>query len=175
LTYNINERVGKNRRRVCMEILNSVRRKVRDATLSALKASSDLIEISKINMAINSNEQNIKSLMLDMGRAVYESYRQGETLDAGLAAICEEIAEAEMDIEDMKLKILELRKMKKCSGCSAEIDEECVYCPKCGKKLENEKVDEDDDGQAGDESETASENEDDVEHEDDGEEDAAES
>ena len=110
--------------------------------------------------------------MLDMGRAVYESYKQGETLDAGLAAICEEIAQAEMDIEDMKMKILEIKQMKKCSGCSAEIDEECVYCPRCGKKVENEEENRDDDGQAGDESETASENEDSAE--DDGVGDAAE-
>jgi len=147
-----------------MEIIDNMRKKVRDATLSALKASSDLIEISKINMAINSEEQKIKSLMFEMGREVYESYKQGEAVDAELAEMCEEIARAEMDIEDMKLKILEIKNLKRCSGCSAEIDEDYAYCPKCGKKVETEKVNRDEEEE---ESETASEykDEDDAEDE----------
>jgi len=146
-----------------MEIIDNMRKKVRDATLSALKASSDLIEISKINMAINSEEQKIKSLMFEMGREVYESYKQGEAVDAELAEMCEEIARAEMDIEDMKLKILEIKNLKRCSGCSAEIDEDYAYCPKCGKKVETEKVNRDEEEE---ESETASEYEDEDDAED---------
>jgi len=146
-----------------MEIIDNMRKKVRDATLSALKASSDLIEISKINMAINSEEQKIKSLMFEMGREVYESYKQGEAVDAELAEMCEEIARAEMDIEDMKLKILEIKNLKRCSGCSAEIDEDYAYCPKCGKKVETEKVNRDEEEE---ESETASQYEDEDDAED---------
>ncbi|MEG6613219.1 hypothetical protein V6C42_10225 [Pseudoclostridium thermosuccinogenes] len=146
-----------------MEIIDNMRKKVRDATLSALKASSDLIEISKINMAINSEEQKIKSLMFEMGREVYESYKQGEAVDSELAEMCEEIARAEMDIEDMKLKILEIKNLKRCSGCSAEIDEDYAYCPKCGKKVETEKVNRDEEEE---ESETASEYEDEDDAED---------
>ena len=146
-----------------MEIIDNMRKKVRDATLSALKASSDLIEISKINMAINSEEQKIKSLMFEMGREVYESYKQGEAVDAELAEMCEEIARAEMDIEDMKLKILEIKNLKRCSGCSAEIDEDYAYCPKCGKKVETEKVNRDEEEE---ESETASDYEDEDDAED---------
>lgn len=119
-----------------MDLFDNVRQKFRNTALTALKASSDLIEITKINLEIGSEETRIKSLMLDIGRAVYEKYKEGQTIEAELASLCEDIIEAEQNIEDMKQKIMQIKSVKPCKACGAEINQNDSYCPNCGSKDE---------------------------------------
>ena len=121
--------------RMDMAIKGNIGRKVKDATRTAVKASSDFLEITKINMAIKSDEEKIKDIMFDIGKIVYESYNQGKTVDE-LSGKCDEISILEKDIEEKKLKVIEIKKLKQCKDCKAEIDEGSAYCPYCGKKVE---------------------------------------
>lgn len=122
-----------------MSILENFRDKVTDAVGTARKASSEFIEVSKINSAVKSEEEKIKEIKQKMGELVYESFLQGKPVDSELILKCEEIGDCEKNIEVLKEKILEVRNLTKCYECSATVDKDVLYCPKCGSKIVNER------------------------------------
>ncbi len=117
-------------------LFENVRDKVSSAAKSAVKASNELIEVTKLNSAINSQKDKMKALMLEIGELAYNTYKDGKPLDAEMSLKCESIAECEKNIEEIKEKILDIKDMKKCSSCSAEVDHDVLYCPRCGNKFE---------------------------------------
>jgi rRNA maturation endonuclease Nob1 len=34
----------------------------------------------------------------------------------------------------MQQKVMQIKNVEKCPGCSAEVDKSMVFCPKCGTK-----------------------------------------
>lgn len=122
-----------------MSILENFRDKVTDAVGTARKASSEFIEVSKINIAVKSEEERIKDIKLEMGELVYESFLQGRPVDSELVFKCEEIGGCEKNIEVLKEKILEVKSLVKCLECSSTVDKYTIYCPKCGSRIWNER------------------------------------
>jgi len=117
-------------------LFESVRDKVSNAARTAVKASNELIEVTKLNSAINSQKDKMKALMLEIGELVYDTYRDGKPLEAELSVKCESIAECEKSIDEIKSKILDVKNLKKCMGCSSEVDHDVLFCPRCGSKFE---------------------------------------
>jgi hypothetical protein len=118
-----------------MTILDNFRDKVKGATRTAVKASSEFIEVTKINLSIRSEEDKAKEIMFEIGKVIFESYKDGKVLEAELSIKCDSIVESEGRILEMKNKIMEIKKLKKCEDCGAEVDSESSYCHKCGKKI----------------------------------------
>lgn len=119
-----------------MTILDNFRDKVKGATRTAVKASSEFIEVTKISLAIKSEEDKAKEIMFEIGKVVFEGYKEGKALEAELAVKCEGIVESQGKIVEMRNKIMEIKNIKKCEACEAEIDVDSFYCHKCGKKAE---------------------------------------
>ena len=118
-----------------MSTVDNLGNKLINVTRAAVKASSEFLEVTKINMAIKSEEDKIKGIMYDIGKGIYESYLSGKPVENELALKCSDISEIENNIAIMKQKILEIKNAVKCEACSAEIDNSVVFCPKCGKKI----------------------------------------
>ncbi len=121
-----------------MSLLNNVKEKISDTAKAAVKASRELSEISKINMAIKAEEDKIKSILLELGGAVYETYLEIKPSTIDLEAKCKEITQCHKNIEDLKAKILEVKNIVVCQECKSNIERGFVYCPKCGAKIEYE-------------------------------------
>ncbi|MCX8128488.1 MAG: hypothetical protein N3I35_00110 [Clostridia bacterium] len=117
-----------------MSLVENFRQKFKDATRTAVRASSDFLEATKINLAIKSDEDKIKNIMFDIGKSVFDGYNSGKAVEAEISIKCDEIVSLEKSIEEKKLKLIEIKNLKQCSGCMSEIDEAAVYCPNCGKK-----------------------------------------
>ena len=117
-----------------MSVFEKVGRKVSDTAKAAAKKSGDIVEVTKLYMSIGSEEEKIKKVYIDLGKALYETYSTGGEVDEISKGYCESIKSYEDNIKEIKLKILELKDLKLCQSCSAEIDSEFDFCPKCGAK-----------------------------------------
>ncbi len=121
-----------------MALIDNLREKVVDATRTAVRASSDFIEVTKINMAAKSEEEKMKAILLDIGKYIYDSYNDGKQVDAELSAKCDEISDCEKNIVKLKQSVLEIKNLKKCNICSSEISKSDIFCPKCGQRVEDQ-------------------------------------
>ncbi len=123
-----------------MSVLDNFTKKVSDTAKAAAKKSGNVVEITRLNMTIGTEEEKIKKLYFEMGKLLYDVYREGGQINEELAAYCEKIDVVYGAIEEMKTKILELRNVKACTECGTQLEIEMAFCYKCGSKQEIEAV-----------------------------------
>lgn len=105
-----------------------------DGVSTVAYKSENILEISKLNLTISSQEKLVDEIYTKIGKKIYKDYKENKVGEKGLIDKCEEIDVLSEDIEKIKKKILKLRDKKICKKCSAEMDKQAEYCPKCGKQ-----------------------------------------
>jgi division protein CdvB (Snf7/Vps24/ESCRT-III family) len=121
-----------------MSILENVRGKISDTAKAAVKVSRELSEISKINNEIRAQEDKVKTLLIEIGEAVYETYIEAIPVNVDVESKCKEITECYNNIEELKAKILEVKNIVICQECKSTIERGFLFCPKCGARVEYE-------------------------------------
>ena len=111
-----------------MGFFDTLGKKATEAYNVTTKKTGELAKEAKLRMKINENKSNINDLYKEIGKKVYEKHVRQENIDikADLEEECAKI--------DILSSILELKDKKQCIKCHAEIDENAVFCPKCGEK-----------------------------------------
>lgn len=124
------------------ETLNQVGKKISKTFSKTYKVATEksgkLIEEAKLRMQIASENDKISEKLEEIGAAVYEDFKAGNSPYADFEEICKEIEESEASINEMRTKILEMKKMKRCAVCETEMSKEDRYCSKCGAEQEQE-------------------------------------
>lgn len=119
-----------------MGFFDTLGKKATEAYNVTTKKTGELAKEAKLRMKINENKSNINDLYKEIGKKVYEKHVRQENIDikADLEEECAKIDILSSEIESCLTSILELKDKKQCIKCHAEIDENAVFCPKCGEK-----------------------------------------
>ena len=115
-------------------VFENLSRKVTDTAKAAAKKSSEVVEVTKLNLSIGSEEDKIKKAYAEIGKNVYGVFASGEEVGDSFKCQCELIRSYENNIKDMRLKILDLKELKICPTCGIELESEIAFCSKCGTK-----------------------------------------
>lgn len=119
-----------------MAFLENLGKSIGGAAQAAAKKSGELVEITKLNVNINAEEDKIQKLYTQIGKSIFEKYvATGEASDEVKEA-CEAITVHEQSIKSLREKIADVKGTKACIGCGAEMDKAQVFCSKCGAKNE---------------------------------------
>lgn len=119
-----------------MEFIKDITRKVTDTAKVAAKKSSDMVEITKLNFNIGSEEDKITKAYTQMGELVYNSFEKGEEVPENFKELCQKVVAIKENIGRMRKQILKLKNVKFCPGCKEELQGEVAFCHKCGTKQE---------------------------------------
>lgn len=119
-----------------MAFLENLGKKVGEAAQAAAKKSNEIVETTKLNSNINSEEDKIQKLYVQLGKAVYERFTQEGTAEDYALEACQAIVEHQKNIAALREKIAEIKGIKSCINCGAEMDRNQVFCAKCGTKNE---------------------------------------
>ena len=118
-----------------MSVINELTKVVTDTAKTAAKISSDMVEVTRLNVAISGEEDRINKQLYEIGRMVYDKYVDKKTaIDGDIAENCAIVKGWEKNIAEMKTKILNLKKVKECPNCKEVLDIEMGFCFKCGEK-----------------------------------------
>lgn len=123
-----------------MAFLENLGKKVGEAAQAAAKKSSELVEVTKLNMSINSEEDKIQKLYIQIGKGVFDNYVSTGSVADEYRAVCDEIKAHDDTIANLKAKILEVKNMKACTNCGAELERNTIFCAKCGAKQEMQEM-----------------------------------
>lgn len=95
---------------------------------------------TKLKMKVNENKGKITDIYEVIGKKVYEMHVREEkvNLEDTLNAELTKLDELSKEIEDARIEILKLNQKKLCSNCSTEIENNALFCPKCGQKQQPE-------------------------------------
>jgi hypothetical protein len=92
-----------------MDFFNNVGKKLGNAAKTATKKSEELVEITKLNLAIGSEEDKTKKLFTEMGKELYVRFANGESFDEFINGKCSQIKAVDDNIETLKEKIKSLK------------------------------------------------------------------
>lgn len=111
-----------------------------DLSKKTTETTGKIARETKLKIKINENKGKIEDLYEEVGKKVYEKHIREENIDikGDLESECLKIDELSKEIEEAKLEILKLNQKRLCSNCSAEIENEVQFCPKCGAKQSQE-------------------------------------
>ncbi len=119
-----------------MDSLSKIAKSVGDGAKTAVKKSEDMVEVAKLNKSITNEEDRIKLTYIEMGKIIYSKYENNEVIEDELIEFCNKIDEFHDNISSIKQKIAEIKNVKVCSNCGAEIELATEFCVKCGSKQE---------------------------------------
>lgn len=119
-----------------MSVLENLTKKVAETAKAAAKKSGDIVEVTKLSVSISTEEDKVEKEYANIGKIVYQSLENDTDVEEAVKECCERIKNYLKNIEGIKQKIQELKNVKTCANCKAELDMEVAYCPKCGTKQE---------------------------------------
>ena len=115
-----------------MSVLNDLTKVVTDTAKTVGKKSSDMMEVTKLNLAISSEEEKIEKQLFEIGSKVYQEFCETGTTGESVLELCKDVQFMEHSIVDMKTRILNLRNIKECPQCKEMLEIDMAFCFKCG-------------------------------------------
>mgnify|MGYP004657961699 FL=1 len=125
-----------------MDIIEKIVSNVEKTTKAVVRKSTDVVEITKLKIAISNAENEADGIINEIGQLVYEAYKSGEGKPELVEEKCEKIDEIRKDIDTKRNQYAKLRNLKRCAECENENDADAVFCNKCGAKLPEVEADE---------------------------------
>ncbi len=119
-----------------MDLFDELLDKAKVALDVAVKATEDVVDTGKQKFNIASLESKISKDYKALGEAFYTFKKNGEIDDAAVDELVLSIEEKLAKIEEIKEEIRKAKANRVCANCGAAIEENTIFCPICGQKLE---------------------------------------
>lgn len=101
---------------------------------AAAQKTKEMADLAKLNSQVGQLEGKIKTWYQVIGEKVYQSEKDQE--HSGLETEFGMITDAFAEIGRLKKQITEIRGMKTCPECGADVAKDASFCSKCGAKIE---------------------------------------
>lgn len=118
-----------------MDVITNIKETFEKAAKTAVTKSNEIIDLTKLKFAISDAETEISKLMREIGKAVYEAYKENAEPDESINVSCATIDEKYEEIEKMRVQMREIKNLRACEQCGSEQDDEALFCSKCGQKF----------------------------------------
>ncbi len=120
------------------ETAEKVAKKTGEVADVVAKKTEDVVEVTKIKNQIRTMERNNERDLTDIGKMIYESYKNGEEVDEKFVELCAAIKDREVEMIKLDKEVAELKGKDVCPECKNHVDNDAAFCPKCGAKVERE-------------------------------------
>ena len=117
------------------ETAEVVGKKTGDVVDTVTQKTGEIVEEQKMKSQIRTLTKGNNRDFADMGKMIYEQFKNGEVVDMQFVELCEAIEKRDEAIEVFKKQIAELKDLDICPNCQANLEKGAVYCSKCGKPL----------------------------------------
>lgn len=116
--------------------MQDLRGTIVNITKNVTKTSGDLLKTTKLGMNLSTEESNLKSLYMEIGRKVHEIYQYGGSLGKFFDEKYLELEACERKISEIKEQIGVIKGIRECPKCAKKVERTSEFCPKCGIRLE---------------------------------------
>ena len=96
--------------------------------------AEDVYETQRLKNKISAEERQIDKIMADLGKIVYQRYKEAVSVDDVQKALCEQIDQRMEQIEQLRTDIndLKIRTRRICPSCGKEVEKNAAFCKFCG-------------------------------------------
>jgi len=127
-----------------MKKVEEISKKVGDTASSTYNTVADksgkLIEDTKMRLAISDKQADIEQVYKEIGETVYNMYKDGEDVGKAFCKEAKKVDALKEEIENMNVKILYNKGLRRCDNCNETIALDSSYCTNCGDKQKKFKI-----------------------------------
>lgn len=117
-----------------MSFLDDFGKKISTAGQEAIAKTKDFADVAKLNSNISDEQKRIKNAYMEIGKMYWEMH--ASDYDKCFEDKFVAIKESEEKIKEYEKQVIEIKGVKKCPSCGADVDKNSVFCAKCGTKIE---------------------------------------
>lgn len=125
-----------------MEFFDKIGKKASEAYKITADKTGKIAKETKNRLKIGELKTQINEIYGEIGKKVYEKHTREEDIDIkqDLEEQCIKIDALSDEIDELLKECLTLKNKKQCPKCYKEIEKEDKFCPNCGKKQEEIKI-----------------------------------
>ena len=118
------------------DFLEDLGKKIGETAETFTNKAGEVVEVQRIRNQIRTMERSNERDFRDIGRMIYDKYKEGEVIDTEMVCICEEIEKREEAAEEMEKMIADVKGAVICQNCQKPLGKGMSFCPYCGEKVE---------------------------------------
>lgn len=118
-----------------MSFGDNIKQILKNTAKIAVKKSGEVIETAKSKYNEFDIQNEIDKTYKDLGRLVYEGYKNDKDVSDVITGLCHDIDEKMINLNNIKNKSGDFSYSIVCPSCSAGCEPNTAYCPNCGEKL----------------------------------------
>lgn len=104
-------------------------------TKAAIKKTSESVSTIKLKYAIKDIENNMDILYKDLGKMLYNEYKDGAEFEGEYGEKCEKIESYLSEIDVLRAKIAEISNKQICPHCGKSNEMGAKFCSECGEQM----------------------------------------
>ena len=126
-----------------MEFFDKLGKKASEAYKITADKTGKIAKETKMKFKMNDLKSQINEIYEEIGKNVYEKHVKKENISINdFEEECTKIDVLSDEIEGLLKECLDLKDKKQCPKCYKEIEKHAKFCPSCGEKQEEIKVQE---------------------------------
>ncbi len=120
-----------------MDLFNKISNTLKTAGQDSITKAKEIKNTTKLTLEIKEAEGKITQLYKELGHRYYELHKDNDNADFPQI---QEISDLFTTIEELKAERIKAKGNSICPSCEAEVKEDDVFCPQCGKKVPRENM-----------------------------------
>ncbi|WP_127587709.1 zinc ribbon domain-containing protein [Paenibacillus koleovorans] len=111
--------------------------KVKESASKAADKAQQAVEVQRVHSQISSVAKEIDKCKMLIGELVYSAYSKGDLslAEAEIISNSKQIAQYESTIQELELRIKEIKNQKDCPSCKTVIAFDAKFCSGCGHQF----------------------------------------
>ena len=110
-------------------------RKIGETAETVTNKAGEAVEVQRLRNQIRALERGNERDYAELGKMVYNHYKDGEVVDSEAIGICDAIQNREERIGKYEQQISEVKGDVTCGGCGKSVAKDMAFCPHCGSKV----------------------------------------
>ncbi len=122
-----------------MSILEDAILGAKNVTTIVGEKAGKLVDVSRLRLSAAEISRDISTRYEAMGRAVYDARKAGEDVDGIISECVIGIDALYTRLDDINMKIARIKDKIYCTACGAIVNEDALFCSRCGGRIVREK------------------------------------
>lgn len=114
-----------------MSFWDDLQKNMNKTAQAGVKTTSKWLEIGKLNMALNAAKMDLSDLYERIGEMIYQNKIMDISHSQAVQELLHEVTRKKMKIKEIQAQINQVREIRACEQCGANLDETINYCPYC--------------------------------------------
>lgn len=121
-----------------MAFFDEIGKKLSHTGQMAVQKTKEMADVAKLNSSISDEEKKINNAYYQIGQLYVDLH--SEDFEPNFEVLITQLKESQNNVENLKKQIQDIKGVKRCTTCGAEIPNNATFCSSCGTAVIQQKT-----------------------------------